>query len=248
MREQIAQQPPLKRRASAEKGQPVQHRRSGIASSPASVHRAGHYVGIHLEDMPHQSGQLTQEEEDDVPDSYYPQLMPSSAIRYRTTGEEEIVRGNKRLIIHRGAPPKRQHAHPLLIVGITMSVVMAGVILLARAEIWWTNQQNTWTYGYPRIYQTDAVVGHNDSPLHESHFIVLNLNGHIQVIEIPGGDPAHEKVYIGPILFNDDAGLVPVTVSFRDMNGDGKPDMLIRIQDQTIIFLNDGTQFKASKQ
>ncbi len=200
----------------------AQHAVPRRASAPASVHRAGHYAGIHPEDTPHQSGQLAQEEEDDVPDSYYPQLVPSSARRYRTTGEEEIVRENKRLIIHRGPPPKKRHAHPLLIVGITMCAV--------------------------RIYQTDAVVGHNDSSLHESHFIVLNLNGHIQVIEVPGCDPTHEKVYIGPILFNDDAGIVPVTVSFRDMNGDGKPDMLIHIQDQTIIFLNDGTQFKAPKQ
>jgi len=226
----------------------AQHAVPRRASAPASVHRAGHYAGIHPEDTPHQSGQLAQEEEDDVPDSYYPQLVPSSARRYRTTGEEEIVRENKRLIIHRGPPPKKRHAHPLLIVGITLCAVITGMILFARTEIWWANQQNAWTYGYPRIYQTDAVVGHKDSSLHESHFIVLNLNGHIQVIEVPGCDPTHEKVYIGPILFNDDAGIVPVTVSFRDMNGDGKPDMLIHIQDQTIIFLNDGTQFKAPKQ
>src|SRR6266487_3823573 len=131
----------------------AQHAVPRRASAPASVHRAGHYAGIHPEDTPHQSGQLAQEEEDDVPDSYYPQLVPSSARRYRTTGEEEIVRENKRLIIHRGPPPKKRHAHPLLIVGITMCAVITGVIILARTEIWWANQQNAWTYGYPRIYQ-----------------------------------------------------------------------------------------------
>jgi len=115
-------------------------------------------------------------------------------------------------------------------------------------QTWWANQQNTWSYGYPRTYQTDAVVGHNDSAASPSHFIALNLNGHIEVIEIPGGDPSHEKVYVGPGLFSDDAGLTPVTVTFTDVNGDGKPDMEIHIQDQTIIFLNNGTQFQAPKQ
>jgi len=31
------------------------------------------------------------------------------------------------------------------------------------------------------------------------------------------------------------------------VNGDGKPDLLLHVQDQTIVFLNDGTQFKTPK-
>jgi len=68
------------------------------------------------------------------------------------------------------------------------------------------------------------------------------------VIEIPDGDPSKSKIYIGPQLFGDNADLTPVTLSFKDVNGDGKPDMLMHVQDQTIIFLNDGTQFKTPKQ
>lgn len=176
--------------------------------------------------------------------------MPTSARRYTTTnGQQVIQQGNRRIVIHNEPPPKqKRHIHWLLWVGIGMFVMLISWILLTMLQTWWANQQNTWSYGYPRTYQTDAVVGHNDSAASPSHFIALNLNGHIEVIEIPGGDPSHEKVYVGPALFSDDAGLTPVTVTFTDVNGDGKPDMEIHIQDQTIIFLNNGTQFQAPKQ
>ena len=99
-----------------------------------------------------------------------------------------------------------------------------------------------------RTYQTDAVVGHSDSADNPSHFIAINLNGHVEVIEFPGGDATHAKISIGPPLIGDNASLIPVTVSFKDANGDGKPDMLIHVQDQTIVFLNTGTQFQSPKQ
>ncbi len=221
MREQIAQYPPVKRRASAE--QLVQRRGSAPSSNT---------------------------EEEEVPDSYYDTRMPTSTRRYRiNTNEEVYEQGNRRIVVHRRPPPKpKRHFHWLFWVGLAMFLLFGGWWALGKVETWWVNQQNTWSYGYPRTYQTDAVVGHNDSAANPSHFIALNLNGHIEVIELPGGDGTHAKIYIGPILFSDDAGLVPVTLTFSDVNGDGKPDMEIHIQDQTIIFLNDGTQFKSPKQ
>ena len=38
--------------------------------------------------------------------------------------------------------------------------------------------------------------------------------------------------------------LPPVTAEFKDVNGDGKPDMIVHVGDQQFIYLNDGTQFK----
>ena len=109
---------------------------------------------------------------------------------------------------------------------------------------WWTNHQLDVTYGFPRTYQTDQIVGHRDSTDHPSHFIFLNLNGHVIVTEFPGGDITHAKIYSGPQIFADNAPSVPVTGEFKDVNGDGKIDMIVHIQDQRIIYLNDGTQFK----
>jgi hypothetical protein len=41
--------------------------------------------------------------------------------------------------------------------------------------------------------------------------------------------------------------LTPVTLTFRDVNGDGKPDMLVNIQGSEVVFLNDGGQFRPLK-
>jgi hypothetical protein len=98
-------------------------------------------------------------------------------------------------------------------------------------------------YGYPRTYQTDARVGHNDTEI-PSHFIALNLHGHLEVIECPGADCTKALVYVGPILFGDGQDLVPVTLEFRDTNHDGKLDLIIHAQDQIWIFINDNGKFR----
>ena len=99
-------------------------------------------------------------------------------------------------------------------------------------------------YGRPRTFQMDAVVGHQDSLSNPTHFIFLNLNRHIEVIELPGGDATHARIYPGPILFGDGQDLISVTAEVRDVNGDGKPDIIVHIQDQQLFLINDGTQFR----
>ena len=86
---------------------------------------------------------------------------------------------------------------------------------------WWNVAQDDWHYGRPRTFQMDARVGHNDV-VTASHFIAMNLDRHIIIIEFPGGDPTKAKDYIGPTLFGDGQELNPVTLSFKDVNGDGK--------------------------
>jgi hypothetical protein len=98
--------------------------------------------------------------------------------------------------------------------------------------------------GIPRTYQTDRVVGHTDSTDHPTHFVAINLNSRITIIEIPGGDSSHARIYSGPTLFSDNGSQIPVTLEFYDVNGDGKVDMVVHVGDQKIIYLNDGTQFK----
>ena len=104
-----------------------------------------------------------------------------------------------------------------------------------------------WQYGYPRTSQTDAVVGHHDSPANPSHFIAINLHSHIEVIEFPGGDVTHARVYLGPTLIGTGQDLVPVTLSFKDVNGDGKPDMIVSVGGTIVVFINDNGQFRPLK-
>ena len=103
---------------------------------------------------------------------------------------------------------------------------------------------------YPRMFQIDAVVGHGDSPSHPSHFIALNLNGQILVIEIPGGNAAKAIVYIGPRLFGAGQDLDPVTLSFESCTTANRPDLNIHIQgsDKVICFPNNGKTFDSTSQ
>jgi hypothetical protein len=52
------------------------------------------------------------------------------------------------------------------------------------------------------------------------------------------------RVYLGPLLIGKGQELAVVTLSFKDVNGDGLPDMLVRVQDSTIVFLNEKGQFR----
>jgi hypothetical protein len=133
---------------------------------------------------------------------------------------------------------------PLMALLLGMVVTVALILSFSAIGSWWQVHQNDVTYGRPRTFQIDAVVGHNDSPSNPSHFIFMNLNRHIVIIEFPGGDPSHARIYSGPTLFGNGQDLTPVTAEFVDVNGDGKPDMIVKIQDQRLVYINDGTQFR----
>jgi hypothetical protein len=213
-REQIAQQPPLKRRASAEQFELLQR-----TQEPAT-------------------------DEEEISDAYYPQRMPTSTRRYiDTRGNQVIQQGNRRVVIHDEPPPKKK-SHWLLFIGLGMLAMVTLWFLLQLGGVWWTNEQLNATYQYPRMYQADEVVGHGDSTDHPTHFIFENLRGQIIIIELPGGDYSHARIYKGPTLFSDNADQIPVTAEFKDVNGDGKVDIILHIQNQRVVFYNTGTEFK----
>lgn len=99
------------------------------------------------------------------------------------------------------------------------------------------------TYGRPRTFQADAVVGHGDSQEHPSHFIAENLNRHIVIVEIPGGDISKSVIYSAGTLVGDGQDLTPVTLTFSDVRHNGKPDMVVHVLNQTLVFTNNGTKF-----
>ena len=89
-------------------------------------------------------------------------------------------------------------AHPLLLLGLGMILMLVLWTLLTLAISWWNTTWDDLHYGRPRTFQIDAIVGHTDSSSNPSHFIALNLNGRIEVIEFPGGDASKARIYIGP--------------------------------------------------
>ena len=138
----------------------------------------------------------------------------------------------------------KQRFHWLFWVGIAMIVMLIGWAVISSLGTWVNGVRDDITYGKTRTYQTDQVVGHSDSSSHPSHFIALNTRGSIEVIEIQGDNVAKTKIY--PVTqLNPDQANVPVTLSFLDMNGDGKVDMLVSIVGKfSVGYINTGTDFK----
>jgi hypothetical protein len=137
-----------------------------------------------------------------------------------------------------------RNVHWMLYVGIGMIAALALWVTASSLLAWGTNKYNDIVYGYPRTSQKDAVVGHNgDSPAHPSHFIALNFHGQVIVIELPAGDPTKSIDYIGPDLIATGDDQIPVTLTFGDVNKDGKMDMIIHIQDKEVYFCNNGKKF-----
>lgn len=189
--------------------------------------------------------------------------LPSSTRRYTSNGQASIVsqrlnnappqiRRQSRLsspssptpaFMH-ARPVPRRHPHWLLLLGTGLLIMLLGWLLLSTLLAWWQITQDDWHYGRPRTFQTDSVVGHHDSAAHPSHFIALNLNRHILIIELSGDDPSQTHLYIGPVLTGDGQDLAPVTLAFRDVTGDGKPDLMIQVQESRFVLVNDQSLFR----
>ena len=184
---------------------------------------------------------------------YLPMHSGSSTMRYRSTEGHPVIQQGKRRFVMLDTPPltrqialppiARRH-HGLAIFGCGMFVMV--LVFMATSEIgsmWQAHQLDT-QYGMPRTYQIDAVVGHNgDNAAHPSHFTFENLHAKIIITEFPAGDASKAIVYTGPPLIGQDAESVPVTGSFADVNGDGKPDMIVQVMNQRFVYLNTGTKF-----
>ncbi len=206
-----------------------------------------------------QQARVTQAYPPDYEDADEPSSRPPrSAMRYQDTLPHQY-RGQtvlptppqhlRRQSLTGNAPGTQQHAsrrrskHWSVYLVTGMATMPALVISLYSVGSWRQGVQDRWTYGYPRTYQIDAVVGHNhDSRTHPSHFVALNLHGQVEVFELPAGDPTKVRVFLGPLLSGAGADQVVVTVSFVDLDRDGTPDLVLRYGDSAEVFSNhDGT-------
>lgn len=166
--------------------------------------------------------------------------------------------------VHNQPRQQRQHQQPSLLpvaiprrfqfprwpayAGLIGVFMVGGWLGINIGQHAWQTWQDDMQYGRPRTYQIDAVVGHNhDNSAAPSHFLALNLHGQITVIELAAGNPGHAHSYkTGIALTGGEPDLNPVQLVFQDIDHDGKPDMIVRVGDQSIAYKNENDVFSST--
>ncbi len=248
---------------------PVPTRRAHADTTGAARHSIGTSSGLHPEDRPYQTDQrqpinrqpMSHDDEDDA--RLYDVRVPTSARRYAaptTTPPRTVMRVTR----HQGPPPiqrasrahdsvyeepqqvpihqRRRRLHPTVSIGTAMLVMIVGWMALSSLLQWWQVQQDTWHYGMPRTFQIDADVRHGGI----SHFIVVNLHGHILITEMQVDALQKTKVYVGPVFSGAGTDLQPATIHFQDVNGDGYPDLILAVGTGRYLLMNDHNGFRPS--
>jgi hypothetical protein len=186
-----------------------------------------------------------------------PSICPRSAVRYRPITTElnasvPLLRISSRRRSQQAEPVQTTRSKALwsaliasrsskslaLFVGFGMSLpillILTGQLLIGWGQV----TLDTWRYGFPRTYQTNAYVGQEGVSRQPSHFIAINNQGQIEVIELPGNDPAHARIFLGPRMLGHNADLLPLTLSFPDPQHTHHPDMLVQFGNSSIHFVN----------
>ena len=165
-------------------------------------------------------------ETDDLPVS----RMPRSGISYKQL---------QKYPVSTASPRQRGRAHPLFIVGIAIFCIALGIWGATIVPPAIQNMQNNANYGYPRTQQVSANVGHGGI----SHFIALNNNGTLEVIELPTDPAQGPHLYVLATLSGQGADLSPLIIHFLDANGDGKLDLVAICNGIEYIWYNNGKTF-----
>lgn len=143
-----------------------------------------------------------------------------------------------------GAALSKAQAKALaMAVGATIAVLALYVVVSTVVQ-WAQVKLDDFQYGRPRTTQMDAYVGHTEAEGSPSHFIAMNLNRRVTILQLPGGDSTKATAIVGPYLFGQGEDLTPVLMNVQDVNVDGKPDLVVSVKSEQLLYLNDGAAFK----
>jgi hypothetical protein len=121
---------------------------------------------------------------------------------------------------------------------------LAAYVGVSSALDWAKVKMDDMQYGRPRTVQMAAYVGHNEAEGMPSHFVAMNLNRRVTILQLQGGDPTKLTTIVGPYLFGQGEDLTPVQLDARDANVDGKPDLVVSVKSEQLLYLNDGANFR----
>ena len=130
-----------------------------------------------------------------------------------------------------------------IVAGLGLAALSLYVGVSAAVE-WTQVKMDDLQYGRPRTMQMDAYVGHSEAEGVPSHFVAMNLNRRVTILEMPGGDSTKVNTIVGPYLFGQGEDLTPVTMGAQDLNADGRSDLIVSVKNEQLLYLNDGATFK----
>jgi hypothetical protein len=134
--------------------------------------------------------------------------------------------------------------HSIVYVITFILALLAVYAIMGHVVTWSRERMDDMRYGTPRTFHADEVVGHEDGAGTPTHFIAMNLNRQVVVLEIPGGDTSKLQTITGPYLVGAGEDKTPVLLSFEDVNKDGTRDMVVNVKNEAIIYLNRDGQFQ----
>lgn len=131
---------------------------------------------------------------------------------------------------------QKKHRSPAFWIVATLLGAFVVWFLVWLTANWVVGIQDTSAYGTTRTFHLDAVVGHNDSAAHPTQLVAFNLRGHIEILELPGGDVSHARLYDGPDLVASnwpDAEHATALLSIKKEKN-GKVALVVTIQSSSL--------------
>lgn len=116
--------------------------------------------------------------------------------------------------------------------------LLALYVLLSSVVGWGQVLVDDMRYGRPRTFHLTANVGRPEEAAAPTHLIAMNLDRQVVIVEIPGGDASRTRTLPGPYLFGAGEDLTPVTMRLADMNGDGTGDLIVRVKNEEMVYIN----------
>jgi hypothetical protein len=157
----------------------------------------------------------------------------SHDVSYYDRPTEELKRPPPRI----AARPHRMSFRAFFVTGMLITLTLWALAIYVVIP-WWNGIVDQWHYGDAKVFLTGADVGHGGY----SQFLADDNAGMIVVVEI-----VNQKytVYSATTLVGTNADHRIVTLDIRDVNNDGKLDVVVNVEgmNMPIVLLNNGKSF-----
>lgn len=121
---------------------------------------------------------------------------------------------------------------------------LALYVIISTMVAWGQERLDDIRYGRPRTTHLVGLVGHEGKQGQPTHFIAMNLDRQVVVLELPGGDASKVRSLPGPYLFGAGEDLTPVMLELQDVDKDGYNDLVMIIRNEQVVYLNRDASFR----